>query len=362
MSLLNYPSWIKKNHICIFFVLCLFIGIFTLPAGATPSVNPIQGQKPLEVTFTVPGGDKCKAVKWDFGDGNVSSSGNTSHKYYVLGQYYPILKCDLPGADCTYKYDYIYVIPWASSIRSSSSGGLPTDTKINRTAEGLSTDDLKKQAMGLMALGEEKYAVEAFSDLKKIGQLDRDTLIAYGDTERNLANFSSARSLYSDALALNEDAIVLKKLADTLYKEGKKDEAIETMNRALNLSPNDPSLYSFLGQIQQKAGRNDEALKSFNSSLKLSDNQMVTWKIYADLLATQGKNSDAANAYKHAIDLGYSNYESWSRYSTILQKLGKKEEAQKAMEHAQNLKGPSASYSYSTLDDSDPSCEIGSMG
>jgi len=360
VNILNYLSENCKNWGVLFLILSLILGFFIVQVEASPYYGPTEGQKPLKVSFSVPGGDLCKSVQWTFGDGNVSNTANTSHTYYELGMYYPTLKCELPGADCSYKYDYIYVIPWSSSIRSSKTGGEPTDITVNRTSTGLSAEELKNQANGLVAIGEAKYAVEAFSDLKNTGKLDRDTLIAYGDAEQDLYNYTKAAEIYTEALAEKEDDVVLKKLAYVNYKSGKTNEAIDTINRVVNRSPGDPVAYASLAEMLLTAGKKEESLKAYNTSLKIVDNQPVLWDEYADLLSSQGHLSEAADAYKHAIDLGQSTYETWNNYSAALQKLGRKEEAQKAKEHAMNYYKQPISLSYAS-DDDIPSCSIGSL-
>ena len=46
---------------------------FTTLTTATPSFYPNEGKIPLKVQFTLPGGESCDSVKWDFGDDNTST-------------------------------------------------------------------------------------------------------------------------------------------------------------------------------------------------------------------------------------------------------------------------------------------------
>ena len=152
--------------------LSLLFCLLCSGASAAPTYAPTEGKNPLKVYFSFPGGEECDAVKWSFGDGNSSTAITTDHTYYSLGMYYPTCLCELPGANASYTYDYVYVIPWSSSMRDSPTGGRPQNSKVSRTSEGLSAESLQHQAEGLAAIGEMKYAADAYSDLAKMTTLD----------------------------------------------------------------------------------------------------------------------------------------------------------------------------------------------
>jgi len=329
-------------------------------ASAAPTYAPTEGKNPLKVYFTFPGGEECDSVRWTFGDDNSSTAITTDHTYYSLGMYYPTCYCELPGANVSYTYDYVYVIPWSSSIRDSLTGGRPKQTVVNRTSVGLDPDSLKKQAEGLAAIGEMRYAADAYADLKSLGTLDSETLTTYGDVLTGLGRLSEAETAYNEALAGNESAPVLKKLADVLFSLGKTKEAIDTMNRTLALTPDDAGAYASYASFLQKAGKTAEALDAYNQSFKLLDAQPGLWSEYADLLTSLGRLTEAADAYDHATSLGMVGSEIWNNYSRVLQKLGRKEEAQRAKEQAMNTYAPIASSMFGSSDGI-PTCGIGSL-
>jgi len=343
------------------FILTLFlISILVAGGSASPTYAPTEGKNPLKVYFTFPGGEECDSVKWSFGDENTSTAITVDHTYYSLGTYYPTCSCELPGANASYTYDYVYVIPWSSSIRDSLTGGRPSNSKVTRSSEGLSPESLKKQAEGLAAIGEMKYAADAYADLTKLATPDSDTLTTYGDVLSGLGRLTEAESTYTQALSGNESAPILKKLADVLFSLGKTDDAIRTMNQTLALTPDDAGAYASYATFLRKAGKTAEALDAYNQSFALQDAQPGLWYEYADLLTSIGKLGQAADAYNHAISLGMFGNEVWNDYSRVLQKLGRKDEAQRAKEQAMNTYQPISSSSFGSSDGI-PTCGIGSM-
>jgi len=343
-----------------FTLIIALIFSLTFMVSAGPTYAPTEGKNPLKVYFTFPGGEECDSVKWNFGDGNTSKAITTDHTYYSLGMYYPTCWCELPGANTSYTYDYVYVIPWSSSIRDSITGGRPKQTVVNRTSVGLDFTSLKKQAQGLAAIGEMRYAADAYADLKSLGTLDSETLSSYGDVLTGLGRLTEAEVIYNEALAEKDSAPILKKLADVLFSLGKTKEAIDVMNRTLVLAPDDAGAYASYASFLQKAGKTPEALDAFNQSFKLLDAQPEIWSEYADLLSSLGRYNEAADAYDHAIKLGMFGSDIWNNYSRVLQKLGRKEEAQRAKEQAMNTYAPIALSRYSSSD-SIPTCGIGSL-
>lgn len=334
--------------------------LFCIGVNAAPTYAPTTGKNPLVVHFTFPGGEKCDAVNWTFGEGNTSKGINTDHTYYGLGKYYPTCSCSLPGAIASYSYDYVYVIPWSSTIRDSQFGGSPSKSDVERSTEGLSPESLKKQAEGLAAIGHWSYAADAYTDLAKMTTLDSQTLTNFGDVLTGLGRFADAEIRYSEALEGNESTAVLNKLADVFFNQGKREKAIKTMNRSIFLAPDDAGAYATYATFLKKAGRNAEALDAYNQSFKLQDAQPGLWSDYANLLFTIGQLELAANAYEHAISLGDLGSDMWNSYAQVLMKLGRKDDPQRAKEKAMNALAPGI-YLTSQSSSSIPSCGIGSM-
>lgn len=74
---------------------------------------------------------------------------------------------------------------------------------------------------------------------------------------------AEARAAYEEGLAKLPDAslqpAVLRAIADTWYKEGNTEKAVETLKRALEASPEDPDTLRLLASLLVATGREEEA-------------------------------------------------------------------------------------------------------
>jgi tetratricopeptide (TPR) repeat protein len=61
----------------------------------------------------------------------------------------------------------------------------------------------------------------------------------------------------------------LTSLGNTLLKQGRREEALKTFDKAVQLRPDSAELWNNLGDVLQKLERPDEALLSFQHALKL---------------------------------------------------------------------------------------------
>ncbi|RNI15800.1 PGF-pre-PGF domain-containing protein [Methanohalophilus sp. RSK] len=73
------------------------------------SATPVEGQSPLEVTFTAEA-DNADSWQWEFGDGNTSTQTNPTHTYEEPGTYTVVLTVEGEGGvDVVEKTDLITV-------------------------------------------------------------------------------------------------------------------------------------------------------------------------------------------------------------------------------------------------------------
>lgn len=83
-----------------------------------------------------------------------------------------------------------------------------------------------------------------------------NTLLAQG-------KFAEARAAYMEGMGKLEDKslhpAIYRAIADSYYKEGKTNEAIDTLKKALELAPNDPDTLQLLVNLLAAAGREEEA-------------------------------------------------------------------------------------------------------
>jgi tetratricopeptide (TPR) repeat protein len=75
--------------------------------------------------------------------------------------------------------------------------------------------------------------------------------------------YAEARASYEEGMGKLEDkslhSAIYRAIADSYYKEGKTNEAIDTLKKALEIAPNDPDTLQLLVNLLASAGREEEA-------------------------------------------------------------------------------------------------------
>ena len=142
---------------------------------------------------------------------------------------------------------------------------------------------------------------DALRDLNFAYELDpkaKRTLLYLGDVYRKANNDEKALSFYDKAIAADEkydDAYARK--ASLLAKEGKTDEAVAAIDRAIGATTYKPERF---------------------------------WVQKGDIFDSDGKASDAVECYVKARTLAPRFAEAWKKEAMLLKKLGKAEEAKAA--------------------------------
>ncbi|MFN7988176.1 MAG: tetratricopeptide repeat protein [Thermoanaerobaculia bacterium] len=87
-------------------------------------------------------------------------------------------------------------------------------------------------------------------------------------------------------------------LADEYRRQGQIDEAIETLQRGLEASPNAVAGHVALARLLQQQGRLDEALPSYQAALRLDPQNLVALRHTADLYLSTGDKIEAIKKLK----------------------------------------------------------------
>jgi tetratricopeptide (TPR) repeat protein len=171
---------------------------------------------------------------------------------------------------------------------------------------------------------------KAYVGLKQI--FDEATLLF------NQRKFAEAAEMYEKALPLAKEKnvpIVLARMADAYGAAAKQDQAadarkehqqkaIETYQKALAMSPNEPTLHNNLGSVYAEMGKVDDAKGEFQKAADA--NPAGASGYYYNLgvvMVNQGKMDDAAVALKKATDLDPNNASAFYWYGMALMgKLG----------------------------------------
>jgi tetratricopeptide (TPR) repeat protein len=143
---------------------------------------------------------------------------------------------------------------------------------------------------------------------------------------------------YRKALELDEtSASAHHNLAASLVRSGELSEAERHFRAALARQPS-AKTYSGLGFALWKQGRADEAVASLNDAIEADPEFPAAYDQLGSILAEQGRLEEAAHNYQLAARKAPSAA-AHEKLSEILLRLGRMEEARKEMETAKALAG-----------------------
>ena len=154
----------------------------------------------------------------------------------------------------------------------------------------------------------------------------------------NQQHYAEAAAMFEKALPLAKDKnvpIVMSQLAQSYGKAAGQEQtrearlqdqqkAIETYQKAIQLSPNDPGLHNNLGSVYAEMGKVDEAKAEFQKAADINPSGASNY--YYNLgvvMVNQGKMDDAAVALKKATEIDPRNANAFYWYGMAL--LGKAE-------------------------------------
>jgi tetratricopeptide (TPR) repeat protein len=330
--------------------------VCTAITSAAPSFYPNEGKIPLKVQFTLPGGDSCNSVKWDFGDGNTSAEVSPSYSYTRMSFFYPICVCTLPGATVTYTFGKI--VPENGIFKGTDENPqTPTDTKVDVKNDELTLQDLIKQGTGFYNLGLYDYAATSYKDAIQKSGSDPEILAKYGDILVGLSRWDDAKNAYNQSLAIKQDKTVLNAYGNVLVQIKKYDAALEAFNQSMALEASNPGAWAGSARAYIGLKQANESATAFQKSLDLDASQSPVWKEYGDALVAVNKSTDAITAYEKAVAGGISGSDIYIKYGEALRKAGRNADAENAMAKARSMQGAL----HSSISDSIPHCTAGGV-
>ncbi len=116
-------------------------------------------------------------------------------------------------------------------------------------------------------------------------------------------------------------------LAEFLYWRGRYLEAIDVLNRVIELSPDNARAYLLIGASQDYLGNTQASLAATQRSIELSPTRAA----YRDLGLTyyyEGDYEQARVAFQKAVELGPDDHWSWASLANIDARLGDRDASQ----------------------------------
>ena len=112
-----------------------------------------------------------------------------------------------------------------------------------------------------------------------------------------------------------------------LISLGRFEEAIESLDRAIEINPLNEVTWNNKGNALSRLGRHEEAIDCYDRALKINPNYEVAWNNKGNAYARVGRLQDALKCYDKAIMLNEDYREAWINKGYVLVKLGMYDEA-----------------------------------
>jgi tetratricopeptide (TPR) repeat protein len=195
-------------------------------------------------------------------------------------------------------------------------------------------------AEGFALLGDGKYA-EAATALKRAAHADGDRaddspLIHFARAQRAEADnqVSEARRNYRAALtgAIAGRSVLLVAIARLAEVEGDAAGAIDALNQAVRLDPDDLNVRQELAAAYAAQGHTDEAFCELMAALFIDPRHAQTHASIGQLYLDAGRTTEAVTAFNRALELAPERYEIRYSLATAHARLGNAAEAERQLE------------------------------
>jgi len=163
-----------------------------------------------------------------------------------------------------------------------------------------------------------------------VNALAADEVVAVHDAvvdELRAGRLLEAQSLCLRALERGADTPeLLHLMAQVSLAAGQFDHAVEWASRAIRKHP-DPAYLTTLGTALRGQGRRDEALQVFDKAVQLRPDDAELWSVLGNALVEAGRLSDALLCFRHALSLDPRRGDAAFKAGHILHGMGQFEQA-----------------------------------
>jgi Tfp pilus assembly protein PilF len=197
-------------------------------------------------------------------------------------------------------------------------------------------------------------SVDRFEDLLKLDERRAahgyETLACYfrdeGETQRTI-------EFWKRAIAVDPLPRYYAALGNAYSRRERYDLAVEAYDRSLKLDPFGPANYMLhrsLGLCLAREGRFDEAVVQLNKALKSKPNNPAYHYNLASVLAKAGKYEEAIPYYKRVLELDPNSAVTYRSIGLCYAHMGKKEESERYLERYLKLNPQDASLMEGIID------------
>ena len=203
-----------------------------------------------------------------------------------------------------------------------------------------------------VVIGAAAYGIRRLSGLWQKGALGIAAvmLIVLGMlTWRQASIYQDEEIFYRHIIKLNPQAPgAHRNLGNTLYKQGRYEEALEAYRGAAKLYPNYTKVHANLGKVLNKLERFEEAEIHLRRAIALDPKTKRRYHHLGNALYGQGRYEEALAAARVAVEQDPNYFDAHVSLGSILSALGRFEEAETHLRRAIAL-NPNEATAYSNM-------------
>ena len=141
-------------------------------------------------------------------------------------------------------------------------------------------------------------------------------------------HYEEATPVFAEALRLSPaDERAQWGMAEVLWREGQREEAIQHQMQAIKLSGQNPDLLVRLGEMHLEQGNIAEAMQQVEAALHKNRQHESAWALKGRICRTEGRNQEALNYYHLAMIYNPNNFDARIAVADIYRDIGKPQRA-----------------------------------
>jgi len=149
-----------------------------------------------------------------------------------------------------------------------------------------------------------------------------------------IGNGAAADNATAENLSITEDPVSWYERGKELYFQGQLEEALNALEKALELDPEYVDAWNGKGIVLDDLGRYEEAIEAYDKALALDPEFAYAWNNKGNALGNLGRYEEAIEAYDKALALDPEYADAWYNKGIALGNLDRYEEAIEAYEKA----------------------------
>lgn len=179
----------------------------------------------------------------------------------------------------------------------------------------------------LYSQGKAEEAVECYNTALQLNPDHTEARMNLGTALHVLGRSQEAEESYRTSINQRPTAMTYYNLANTLFRQGKVDEAIEHYEEALVMQPTLYPARNNLGNVMLYMGRYEDAKSHYQEALALKPDFATGYYNMGTALEFQGRLDEALANYREGLRLKPTHIKAGAGEASVLEKLGRYDEA-----------------------------------